>query len=109
MKASELLDKVLERPPLYVGRESVALTKAFIDGYGFATYEAGVTDKDPLYDGFQNWIAERFRIKTAHDWASIISFMGSSEAKAFELAKELWKEYKAEMKKSDTLETQTAT
>ena len=100
MKASELLDKVLERPPLYVGRESVALTKAFIDGYEFAAYEAGDSNRDLLYAGFQDWIAKRFHIKTAHDWSAIISFMGSSENGSFSLLKQLWKEYKAEKQKA---------
>lgn len=98
-KSSELLDKILKRPSVYIGRESVVLTKAFIDGFAFAKYRLGNTGKDRLYAGFQDWIAERFHIKTAHNWACIISFMGVSESNAFTLLKELWSEYKAEKQK----------
>jgi len=98
MKASELLDKILERPALYLGRESVVLAKAFIDGYEFAGHNAtNANGGDPLYSGFQDWVAKRFRVETAHNWASIIAFMGLSESGAFALLKELWEEYKAEM------------
>ncbi len=100
MKNSELLEKILERPPLYIGHASVTRMKLFIDGYGFARSDYGGEMKDSLYDGFQKWVANRFGFGHSHSWASIISFMGSSEARAFELTKELWEEYKAEMNTS---------
>ncbi len=92
MKSSELLEKILDRPALYIGHSSVIKMKAFIDGYQFADAESA----DSLYGGFQGWVATRFHIETANDWASIIAFMGLSESGSFALMKELWEEYKAE-------------
>jgi hypothetical protein len=94
MTSSELFELVLHRPPMYLGHESIMLAKAFINGYEFAEESRGNNIRDELYVGFQDWIANRFHIRTQHDWASIISFMGGSEAGAFSLAKELWEEYK---------------
>lgn len=99
-KPTDLLNKILERPALYVGRESVVLVKAFIDGYELAHYEVGDSNSDILCLGFQNWVAKRFHIETAHDWASIISFMGISEEAAFSLLRQLWKKYQAETEMS---------
>lgn len=98
MRTSEIFEKILERPPLYLGHASVILLHAFISGYAFAKYSENSDFHDPLYDGFSRWVADRFGFGHSHSWASIISFMGVSEAKAFDLTKELWEQYKSEMK-----------
>lgn len=91
LKSSELFDKVLERPVLYVGKSSIPLIKAFIAGY-----EGGTDNcyRDDLYVNFTQWVANRFNIETSHDWSSIISFVAMSEQSAYEMTKELWQEYK---------------
>ena len=94
MTSSELFEKILNRPGLYVGQESVTKMKAFIDGYEFANRSESIPIRDPLYADFQDWVARRFKINTAHDWASIVSFMGLSERGSFELLRELWEEHK---------------
>jgi hypothetical protein len=46
---------------------------------------------------FNEWIAKRFHIQTAHNWASIILFMNSGDQNgAFDMTKDLWEQYKAE-------------
>lgn len=92
LKSSELLDKLLQRPALYVGQESIPLIHAYINGYEHA---ADWASKDDLYRNFDGWVAKRFGIASAHNWASIISFMGVSEKGGYELAKKLWQEYKS--------------
>jgi hypothetical protein len=88
MNQSEFLTLILERPGLYIGHGSVVRAKAFVDGYSYCCGEA-----DANYVGFSEWIAERFSLTTTHDWASIVTFMGGSEASSFQLLKELWQEY----------------
>ncbi len=97
MTSSELLEEILERPGLYIGYASVGRMKVFIDGYEFAAHLRNDPGRDSLYAGFQDWVANRFKITTAHNWASIIAFMGLSESGSFTLMKELWGEYKAEL------------
>ena len=93
MMLSELLSKIIDRPGIYIGHQSVPLAKSFIDGYKSAKYENGTGEDDRLYSGFNEWVANRFRITSSHDWGSIISFMGVSEKTSFELLKKLWSEY----------------
>ncbi len=93
MKKAELFEELLARPALYVGHPSIILIRAFLDGFDYAHVRTEM-EKGDLYSGFNEWVANRFSIRTAHDWSSIIAFMGQSESAAFELAKELWQEYK---------------
>jgi hypothetical protein len=99
LQPSELLEKILERPPLFLGFASVPRMKAFIDGYIFAHFTSASEVNDSLYEGFQKYVTIRFGFEDSKSWASIIMFMGLSEAGSFRLAKELWKEYKIEMEK----------
>ncbi|MCZ2391523.1 MAG: hypothetical protein LC113_10655 [Acidobacteria bacterium] len=102
--SSALLARMLETPHFYVGYESVVLIKAFMDGHERALRDVGIVDRDPLYSGFQTWVAERFKVAQRYDWASIISFMTGTESGAFKLVRELWQEYRAESER----ELQTA-
>jgi hypothetical protein len=101
MNQSELLDKILERPALYLGHASVSLMEAFINGHACGREIKNPPIEDPLYYGFHDWVVERFGFGHSHCWSSIISFMGQSEAAAFNLAKELWTEYKEKYEKQD--------
>jgi len=103
---STLLEELLENPTPFIIERSV--TKLWFYMYGFRqgrdVYER---IEDPLYDGFSTWLARRFRtipsdMKSSHSWANILLFMAfGSEYEAFNLAKEMWYEYKAEMQKKN--------
>jgi hypothetical protein len=63
-------------------------------------YIAGQVDSEKYaqndpYRGFSQWVADRFRISTTHNWPSIVEFMANSESAAFEMTKELWLEYRS--------------
>jgi hypothetical protein len=94
LNRTELLEKIIDRPALYVGKASVPLARAFIDGFDFGIGDDVSRTNDDLYSGFTDWVANRFGIKSSHGWSEIITFMGHSESGAFELLKELWSEYK---------------
>lgn len=95
MTKSELMGKILARPPLYLGHQNVISLEMFITGYAFGFGIDGVDARDPVYDGFHDWLVNRFGFGHSHSWSSIVQFMGQSEAKAFELTKKLWAEYTA--------------
>jgi hypothetical protein len=99
MRSSELFEKILEHPELYVGKPSIALINAFIAGYEFEKNSLGFKDVDKLYFGFNIWVAKRFKIETMHGWSAIITFMGQSEVGSFEMTKTLWQEYKSNREK----------
>ena len=93
---SELFERVLAKPALYVGNRSIMRIKSFMDGYRFARWDLGDEHHDDLYDEFQQFVESRFNVKTSHSWDRIICFMSSDDVDAFEMVKELWSVHKAE-------------
>ncbi|MGB7069155.1 MAG: hypothetical protein WBD22_06645 [Pyrinomonadaceae bacterium] len=95
-KPSELMDHIFARPEMYGGGgyPSVSLIQSFMDGSIFAKKNEKSEIDDALYYGFHDWLVKRFGFGQSHDWGSIISFMGRSEANSVDMAKELWQEYK---------------
>jgi len=95
MNVSDIFDEVLSRPEMYVGARSVTRLHAFIQGYWIAKYHYDGSAKNDFSRDFTKWIAERFDVKTSHNWASIILFMnGGDECLAFDMTKELWGLYR---------------
>ena len=90
---SQLFSEVLECPELYVGKPNIGLIAAFMSGYEYHTQAKGFGGMDKIYSGFHDWVAKRYEIQTSHGWPDIVSFIGLTEAGAFELTKELWKSY----------------
>lgn len=93
MTKSELMENILERPAMFLGHASVVKMQSFIEGFAFANIVEKKTEKDLLYDGFGEWVIKRFKVGQ-YSWSSVITMVGISEARAFEIARELWKEYK---------------
>ena len=93
MTAAEMMTEILEKPGLYIGYGSVPRINAFIAGYMRGREEA----PDPIYGNFGQWLRKKFEIRQDLGWASIISFIGTGEAGAFELAKEMWAKYLLEI------------
>ena len=87
----ELLSKILARSEDFISNPSLFKIRSFIEGYDFAT--KGCCPNREFYRGFNFWVAERYLVKTTHDWQSIISFEAGSEAEAIKLAQQLWQEY----------------
>lgn len=46
--------------------------------------------------GFQDWIADRYEIKSTHGWSEIINFFSQDEGEAFDTFYELLDEYLSE-------------
>ena len=95
MSSEELFERILATPAMFIGARSPLRLLMFMEGYRYAKQSAGEDLLGDLYRGFQKWIEARYNIKTAHDWARIITFMSADEVEAFEKTKELWNEYKS--------------
>ena len=89
-----LLMDIRKRPGVYLGQKSLTLLHSFLGGYIVRLAEEGYTDVD--LNDFQNYIANRFNIQSAHSWAHIIRFYSGSEAEAFDRFYELLDEYLSE-------------
>lgn len=88
---SELFSRILARPEDFLPKPSLFKIKCFIGGYSFAKKDR-FSDGE-FYQQFSWWVADKYFVKSSHDWQMIISFEAGSEAGAIELARQLWQEY----------------
>jgi hypothetical protein len=93
----DLLQRIKQRPGMYLGKCSITRLRAFLDGYGMARAELGLprSPQEKALNGFQEWIQERYKITSTHGWDSIILFFSADERDAlgrfFELLEEFLK------------------
>jgi len=86
MELFQLLEKIKERPGLYLGKKSIVNLRSFLDGYYFALMENGLCKEDEisLWKDFQNYIQSRYKIKSSQDWSSIILFFSTDESEGLD-------------------------
>ncbi|OMF02653.1 hypothetical protein BK127_37060 [Paenibacillus sp. FSL H7-0331] len=68
---------------MYLGRPSVFLLQAYMNGYVDYYNEVNEEQNYFFLPQFQEYIQKRFKIESTHSWAQIISFYSSSDEEAF--------------------------
>jgi len=91
----DLLQRIKQRPGMYLGKCSITRLRAFLDGYETARAELGFpdTEQQQQLDGFQEWIQERYQITSTHGWDSIILFFSVDEKDALDKFFKLLEEF----------------
>ena len=81
----DLLERIKTRPGMYLGQPSITRLNMLLTGYSLARIELGLppTKQEEEFDGFQDWLAERYQIKSTHGWDKIILFYAADEREAF--------------------------
>ncbi|MGL5059536.1 MAG: hypothetical protein ACRC62_06100 [Microcoleus sp.] len=81
-----MLQRIKQRPGMYLGKCSITRLRAFLNGYEMARAELGLpdTEQQQQLEGFQEWIQERYQITSTHGWDSIILFFSADEKDAFD-------------------------
>jgi hypothetical protein len=99
----KLLKEIKLRPAMYLGRNSISLLAAFINGWCSRDLE-NVYDYYLIKD-FQKWIEKKYKIRSNHSWSSIILFYSSDENDAlnnfFILFEEFLKKESKKIKKNN--------
>ncbi len=91
---TELLKAVRIKPGMYIGKKSLTRLRAFIDGYFYALYKLnGKQEYLCFIPEFQDWIADRYEIRSTHGWSEIINFFSQDEGEAFDTFYELLDEF----------------
>lgn len=92
---NDLLQKIKQRPALYLGQNSIHSLQAFLDGYYFARRELDIplTDQEIEFQNFLQWIRQRFNVETGQPWSSIVLFHASDERSAVNRFFELFDEF----------------
>lgn len=92
----DLLERIKQRPGMYLGKCSITRLRMLLDGYGMARMELGLpkTEQEQEFNGFQEWIQERFNITSSHGWDSIILFYSLDERDALDKFFELFEKFR---------------
>lgn len=93
----QFLTSIMTRPGMYLGRKSLQLFDAFLNGMSLVYNNREFNEQ---WRGFDNFILKKFgyRHGTA-GWCRVISFFHGPEAEGFDKFVELWNEYQQERQK----------
>jgi hypothetical protein len=84
----ELLEKINQRPGLYIGTASVTALRHFLVGYKFARQEMGLLPTEEELDfhqEFQPWLQRHLYVRTVNSWDKIILIKCIDKKAAFAL------------------------
>jgi len=79
----KLLSDMKNRPGVYFGKKSLDRLSTFLSGYICCVSERDGEIGEYL-PGFQEFISERYNIRSTHHWSEIIQFYCSTEEEAFD-------------------------
>ena len=98
----KLINKIKQRPALYLGKCSLSQLQSFLDGYTFALRQANipVSQEEQEFEKFQEWIEVKFSQSSTQSWSRIILFDSEDERDALEKFFELFDEFINEIKLS---------
>ena len=100
------LQKIKEKPGLYIGYPSISDLFIFLCGYRRACQDMGLTlsDEELQFHEFQPWLQKKFRLSTSASWAKIILLYSSDETHAFQMFFELLEEFLNSRSQLDKIE-----
>lgn len=75
---------IKKEPNIYIGRKSVYLLRAYIDGYIDRMMEIN-PDFKSVYFGYYDYIREQYKMAPNFYWDRILTAYSSTDDKAFEL------------------------
>jgi hypothetical protein len=102
----DLLNKIHQKPGVYIGAPSVSGLHLFLCGYAFSRQKQGlaITPEEQTFEQFQPWMQQRFNIVASVSWAKIILLHSADERAGFELFFELWAEFVSQQRQITTNE-----
>ena len=105
-----LLQKIHQKPGIYIGSPSVSSLHLFLCGYGFSRQEQGLdlTAEEQEFEQFQTWVQQRFKITASVSWAKIILLHSADERAGFELFFKLLAEFVHEQRPQQEIKVQLA-
>jgi hypothetical protein len=94
MHIETLINKIRERPSLYLGGRSILRLKSFLDGYYFALSVNNIeSGDDDFWAKFQSTIVAKYHVTTSQNWAQVLLFFSNDEAEALDEFFKLFEEF----------------
>jgi hypothetical protein len=92
---SNLLERIKQRPGMYLGQCSITRLNMLLVGYSQARMELGLprTAQEQEFDQFQEWIQHKYNISDSKGWDSIILLNSTDEKAAFYQFFQLFEEF----------------
>jgi hypothetical protein len=95
VELSPIFEKILLKPELFLGANSVTRLRLYFEGYTAALRDANVPFDDQDLRNFFKWVENKFDFGGSYSWANIAIFVSfGDENRAIEMTKMLWIEYK---------------
>ena len=97
MKLSKTLEKIKERPAMYLGEASLSALYFFVAGYDFAlqTHEIEREKDDCIPGEFYDWIAYRLHFEeSTSGWRNMLLNRYPDEAEALRMFFQHWEEFR---------------
>ena len=82
--ACELVERIRERPIIYLGERKLERLQAFLNGYVMREQEINPDCHNDFLRGFQEYVSAYYRVETTQGWCRIIQFFSASEEEAFQ-------------------------
>ena len=83
-KLSDLLDKIRERPEMYISGRSINYLRVFLDGYLLAASDEQRDAIGGELTAFRDWLAAKHSIKSNQSWNQIVLFFSTDEMVALD-------------------------
>ncbi len=83
----EVLQKIKEKPGMYIGRPSISDLFMFIVGYEFARGELDIDLnewEEDFHENFHDFVEKKYNLHTSNSWAKIIMLYCHDEKTGFE-------------------------
>jgi len=95
MNISNVFERLLHKPELYLGAKSLTRLWIHLQGYMTALDEAKISYDDQEFGSFCRWVEKTYNLSGSHSWANVVLFVSfGDECRAIEKAKTLWEEFK---------------